>query len=344
MRKSFFLWLAMKIARTMLYIKATTYKKLTEDPYKWACGMSMRIYNDNRMMLANFKHRERIIQGFVNKIRDKRIDPDYIIGTMTSGVAWAAAVAKALERELLVYRNGKYYVFGVDLFNKYYHIEDFKNSKFDVIITNTNSIPYGIQYADKLKKGFAYVRSQKDHGKKLPVEGILKPGMKFVFLYSDENHEDIENSINLLQKEFGLEYVGKLHAWTNHKEISSANLFGLVAVVIEDLFSTGGSSCYEVYMARKAGMVCNYCFSIFSYGFKCLEKQFTGEINISNKEVQLDKSCDIDSLLPFSILMGEIKKLKFYPEETIQAMQEEIDGFDKNYEEHLQLKDEAERC
>ncbi|HAE36868.1 MAG: Orotate phosphoribosyltransferase [Candidatus Nomurabacteria bacterium GW2011_GWF2_35_66] len=332
-------WLAMKIARTMLFIKATTFKKLTEDPYKWACGMLMRIYNDNRMMLGNFKHRMRITKGFVNLIWKNKINPDFIIGTSTSGIAPATAVAKALSKELLIHQKDEYYAYEIELCDKEI-VSILNDQEFDVVITNVASIPYGIQYANKFRKPFAYVRNEtKDHGKKMLIEGIVKPGMKFIFLYSSEENEDSRNSISILKNEFRLQLSGSYFTGYMHRKMDSYQLVGLKAVVIEDLFSTGGSSAFEVYKARQAGMICNYCFSIFSYGFDCLKKQFSGEINISNKEVRLAEVCEIDSLLPFWVLNGEIQRLHFYPHKTIKAMIDEINGFDKRYKSFLAEKE-----
>lgn len=336
MKKSFRTWISEKIARTMLYIKATTYKKLTDEPYKWACGMLMRIYNDNRMMLANYMHRKRITSGFAFLLKEKEIDPDYIIGTSSSGIAPAASLAEYLGKELLINHNDEYYSFPKDLCLE----QDIKKSADIIISTCPLAIPYGVQYANKLQIGFAYVRPQKkDHGKEQAVEGIIKPGMKFFFVYNDKTLEEIDEITNKLQEEFKIKLLGSMRLKYLHIQMIPAQLKGKKAVVIEDLFSTGGSSASEVFMAREAGMICNHCFSIFSYGFDYLKKQFSGETNIGNKEVKLSEPCDIDSLLEFPILLEIIKEGKFYPPEIIEAMRKEIGCFDKEFKSFLDDKE-----
>lgn len=343
-RVSFRIWLAMKIARTMLFIKATTFKKLTEEPYKWACGMMMRIYNDNRMMLGNYMHRMRVMEGFIHLIRIRgSMDPEYpdfIIGTMTSGIAPAASVAQYLGKKLLVHDGEKYLCYGPELYTKdsLKYISEKHNEDADIIISlSINAIPQGIQYANLLEKPFAYVRGEaKDHGKKQQIEGIIKPGMKFIVIH--ETDQVIDIVIRKIEDDYKIQCLTAFPAINKCEIIPLEELAGKTAVIIEDLFSTGGSAAFEVHKARAVGLICDYCFSIFSYGFDCLKKQFSGEINISNKDFKLTEPCEIDSLLSFPVLMEVIKRMKFYPKETIRAMEAEINTFDQRYEKFLEEK------
>ena len=328
----------------MLYIKATTYNKPTKKgeeeenkkeekdrkkPYIWACGLPMWIYNDNRMMLGNYRHRSKITRGFSFLLKERNINPDFIIGTASSGIAPAASLAQSLGKELLINIDSDFYSFKKDL-----HLEQgIRESEADLIIsTSPSAIPYGVQHANKLGIGFAYVRSEKkDHGKGQLIEGNIKPGMKFFFIYNEKTLEEIDEITKSLEVEFKIKLLGSMRLKDLHIKMSSEELKGKKAVVIEDLFSTGGSSTFQVHLAREAGMICNHCFSIFSYGFSCLRKQFSGEINIGNKEVKLSTPCEIDSLLTFPTLLKVIIQGQFYPMEKIEAMKEEIEGFDERY-------------
>ncbi len=345
MKTSFENWLAGKIARTMLLIKATTFKKLTEEPYKWACGMLMRIYNDNRMMLGNYKHRMRIAQGFINLIEKRKIEFSYLIGTVTSGIAPAATVAQLMNKKLLINHKGDYFVYSEKLCDELI-LEKIRkqNSQPNLVIsTSPFVIPHGVQYANELKIGFAYTREAKDHGKKQPVEGIIKPRMKFIFIHEkDSPEEEIGNLIKKMENDFNITCVKTLEMTSGFEKITSIDeLKNHVAIVIEDLFSTGASSAIGVYLAREAGMICNYCFSIFTYGFDFLAKQFSGENFIGDKNIKLSTPCEIDSLLSFSALMEQVEKLKFYKPDVIKEMWEENEKFDERYKNYLELKDEA---
>ena len=331
------IWLARQIAKFMLLIKATTYRLSDEKPYLWACGMFMRIYNDNRMLLGNFLHRMTVARGFVSMIKKKGINPDFIIGTMTSGIAPAGSVAMLMNKKLLVHNGEFYLVYNPKLWDKDY-LKKLKSYSPDLVISSSpTTIPAGVQYANKLKLPFAYARKEiKNHGKGQLVEGIVKPGMKFILVTGAEGAEESNLLMERLEKEFGIFCVNSFEV--ESPQVFNYNLKGKKAVVIEDLFSTGGSSAYEVYKARLEGLICDYCFSIFSYGFSCLKKQFLGKTNISNKEVRLSKPCKIDSLLKFPILVGEMRKARTYPPTVINEMEEEINTFDERYQKFLKMK------
>lgn len=73
-----------------------------------------------------------------------------------------------------------------------------------------------------------------------------------------------------------------------------------LAVVIEDLVSTGGSSCEAVQTLRNAGVRVNHCFSIFSYGFPEALKHFE-EIGC-----KLSPLTTFATLLPLARRLGKI--------------------------------------
>ena len=331
--------LARKIARAMLQIGATVYKSLLEEPYKWACGMYMRIYNDNRMLLADYQHRMLVAKGFIKTIIEKGVNPNFIIGTMTSGIAPATSVAQLLKKELLINYESSYFVYPQKLWDQK-TLEQIRGSA-EIIITNSPlAIPYGIQYANELSMPFAYMRKKKkDHGKEKLLEGIVEDGTRFVFISTyEDKFEDVKESIKILQEDYGLKFSTSFHAGRQHEKVLPGEFAGLEAIVIEDLFSTGGSSAWEVYLARESGIICNYCFSIFSYGFDCLKRQFSGNGNIGDKGIKLSKPCEIDSLLSFQTLLEVIGEMQFYPPETISEMREEIEGFDERYKLFLSEK------
>ncbi len=343
--------LARILGRTMLLIKATTYRS---EPYKWASGMLMHIYNDNRMMLGVYSHRWRIAAGFAELIKGHKVSPTYILGTSTAGIAPATSVAQYMKKKMLINEGGKFYLYEEGLLKsetfKYQWFKEFSTikpgdrSRYAIVTTSPLAIPYGVQYANEFKVGFAYVRKNaKDHGKELQVEGNLKRGTKVVLMFTGTSEDDVTTAHNTTVKT--LEDMGcivlsvygiDLLNGSRHKEATLEDLRNKKTAVIEDLFSTGGSAAYEVFQLRQAGAICNYCFSIFSYDFDVLKKQFSGESEIGTKRVWLSMSCITDTLLPFSILCEEMEKLGFFSEEIRISMKEEIENFDLNYQKFLQ--------
>jgi orotate phosphoribosyltransferase len=336
--------LARKVARTMLNLKATSYKK-TGEPYKWSSGMEMRVYNDNRMMLGCYFHRMRVRQGILELI-DTYMPKDqdfYILGTSTAGIAPAATIAQ-LYKKILINHNDQFYVYDAWLPERK-TINALKNIEVlnvDAVVSTTPfAIPYGVQYANTLQKGFAYIRKKpKDHGKGLLVEGNLKPGMKIALITCCTIEDDWTEAMSAMGALEEMGYKVSLHNQESirHSIIPSEELREKNVVVIEDLFSTGESAAYEVFKLREAGAVCDNCFSIFSYEFNVLKKQFSGESMIGNKGVRLETPCRNKSLLSFRTLIREMERIGFYSPAVRNAMANEINGFDEAYKQFLLKK------
>ena len=91
-----------EIAKISLETEAI--KLSPESPFLWASGYRMPVYNDNRLLLGNSKHRQLITEGFKNIIRNKRINADVIAGTATAGIPPATSLANILETPLIYVR------------------------------------------------------------------------------------------------------------------------------------------------------------------------------------------------------------------------------------------------
>ena len=93
---------------------------------------------------------------------------------------------------------------------------------------------------------------------------------------------------------------------------AESDLGGRKVVVIEDLISTGGSSARAVEAVREANGDCNWCLSIFSYGFEKAAEQFEA----------LDPPCAFDSLLTFPILLDVARTGGFLSDDQITLLSE----------------------
>jgi orotate phosphoribosyltransferase len=76
---------------------------------------------------------------------------------------------------------------------------------------------------------------------------------------------------------------------------SNKNLFGLEAIIVEDLVSTGGSSLKAVQAVRNARGKVKFMLSIFNYGFPETEQEF------SEEEVKLESLLTYDTLLKVGV-------------------------------------------
>lgn len=89
---------------------------------------------------------------------------------------------------------------------------------------------------------------------------------------------------------------------------------GALAMVIEDLVSTGGSSVAAIEALREAGVKVNHCCAIFSYGFEEAQKQFNAI------------HCQLTTLTDFPTLLEAAKETQLIKQEQIDLLM----GFSKN--------------
>ena len=72
-----------------------------QEPFKWASGFFMPIYNDNRMLLGSAKDRALVAEGFRDILKQKRIRADMIGGTSTAGIAPGTTLADLLQKPFI---------------------------------------------------------------------------------------------------------------------------------------------------------------------------------------------------------------------------------------------------
>ncbi len=97
--------IARKIAKAALEIKAV--KLQPDNPFTWASGYKMPIYNDNRLFLFYPEYRRLIAEGFVKLIKEKNIPCDMIAGTPTAGIPHGVLLADILGKPFIYPRKWK---------------------------------------------------------------------------------------------------------------------------------------------------------------------------------------------------------------------------------------------
>jgi orotate phosphoribosyltransferase len=91
------------IARLGLEIGAI--KLRPDDPFRWASGYRMPVYNDNRMFLFHPQARRTIAKGFAALIEERKIAPDVVAGTATAGIPHGALLADLLSLPYIYVRD-----------------------------------------------------------------------------------------------------------------------------------------------------------------------------------------------------------------------------------------------
>lgn len=76
-----------------------------QDPFTWASGYRMPIYNDNRRLLAESGARKLVSEAFAAMLESLDFDPDNIAGTATAGIPHATTLADRLEKPMSYVRS-----------------------------------------------------------------------------------------------------------------------------------------------------------------------------------------------------------------------------------------------
>ena len=95
--------IAENIARVALEIGAIQFN--AQQPFIWASGYKMPIYNDNRLLLGNAGHRTLITQGFQDLLKKCAAKIEVIAGTATAGIPHATTLADHLQLPLIYVRS-----------------------------------------------------------------------------------------------------------------------------------------------------------------------------------------------------------------------------------------------
>lgn len=99
-----------QIAEALLDIGAV--KISIDPPFQWVSGIKSPVYCDNRMLISYPETRDLIVKAFAGiverKVRDGEMEePDFIGGTATAAIPWAAFLAYELGKPMVYIRPEK---------------------------------------------------------------------------------------------------------------------------------------------------------------------------------------------------------------------------------------------
>jgi len=84
-----------RIAELLINIGAVQLS--VDPPFTWTSGIKSPIYCDNRMLYSHPDARDFVVDAFVARIKALHIEPDFIAGTATAAIGWAALVAERMK-------------------------------------------------------------------------------------------------------------------------------------------------------------------------------------------------------------------------------------------------------
>jgi orotate phosphoribosyltransferase len=94
---------AKKIAEILL--KTNAVKINVKNPFTYTSGLKSPIYTDNRILISSPPERGMIVDGYLKLIEERGLKPDYIAGTATAGIPWAAFVAQKMNLPMIYVRS-----------------------------------------------------------------------------------------------------------------------------------------------------------------------------------------------------------------------------------------------
>ncbi len=86
-------------------LKIGAIKLRPANPFQWASGYRMPIYNDNRLLLCNADYRSQVAEIFGTLMTIHELYPSIIAGTSTSGIPPATTLADKLGKPLIYVRD-----------------------------------------------------------------------------------------------------------------------------------------------------------------------------------------------------------------------------------------------
>lgn len=96
---------AQEIAEMLLEIGAVKVKM--DPPFTWTSGIKSPVYCDNRKLISHPQHRTKVVKGFIEIMKNLKLEPDFVGGTATAAIPWAAFLAHELNLPMIYIRPEK---------------------------------------------------------------------------------------------------------------------------------------------------------------------------------------------------------------------------------------------
>lgn len=95
--------IAEDVAKILLEIKAVALSP--KKPYRYASGILSPIYCDNRLIISDVAKREKIVDYFMQAIKENRLEFDIVGGVATAGIPHAAWLAEKMKKPMIYIRS-----------------------------------------------------------------------------------------------------------------------------------------------------------------------------------------------------------------------------------------------
>jgi orotate phosphoribosyltransferase len=88
-----------------ILLKTNAVKINVKEPFTYTSGLVSPIYTDNRVLIGYTEERKMIVEGFVQLVKERGLQPEFLAGTATAGIPWAAFLAAEMDLPMVYVRN-----------------------------------------------------------------------------------------------------------------------------------------------------------------------------------------------------------------------------------------------
>lgn len=210
-----FVEFSQKIAQSLLEKGAV--KVSLENPFTWTSGIKSPIYCDNRLMISHVDARKVVLDGFEAKIKELGVDFDYLAGTATAGIPWAAFLAERLQVPMVYVRSApKAHGAGKQVEGD---VEYLKGKKAlvieDLISTGGSSVNTAVALRNELQANFVYVLSIFEYGFSVATEKFNEAGVKYSALSNFKTLLEV-SELDDVQQAAVLKFAENPQEWFNN--------------------------------------------------------------------------------------------------------------------------------
>lgn len=170
---------SIEVAKSLLDKKAV--KVSLDNPFTWTSGIKSPIYCDNRLMISHVDAREIILDSFVKKIDELGLEFDYLGGTATAGIPWAAFLAEKMQVPMVYVRSApKTHGTSKQVEGDIAYLTGKKALVIeDLISTGGSSINTVVALKNEVAAGDVFVLSIFQYGMAIATQKFLEAGIKY---------------------------------------------------------------------------------------------------------------------------------------------------------------------
>lgn len=88
-----------------ILIESDAVRLSPQDPFTYTSGLKGPIYTDNRVLISFVEERKMIVDAFIDLVKERGLKPDYLAGTATAGIPWAAFMAERMGLPMVYVRS-----------------------------------------------------------------------------------------------------------------------------------------------------------------------------------------------------------------------------------------------